>query len=49
MRAYFKMLGFVFSRKREIDSKTMLECSLTLDQHPLLEPGASYEAAHLTW
>jgi len=30
------MLGFVFSRKCEVDSKTMLECSLTLDQHPLM-------------
>jgi hypothetical protein len=42
VRADFEVLGFVFSRKRAVDSKTMLECSLTLDQHPLIEPGASY-------
>jgi hypothetical protein len=35
------MLGFVFSRKREDDGKTMLEFYLNLYQHPLIEPSAS--------
>ena len=42
VRAYFEMLGFVFSRKREVDGKTMLEFYLDLYQHPLIEPSESY-------
>ena len=41
VRAYFEMLGFVFSRKREVDGKTMLEFYLDLYQRPLIEPSES--------
>jgi len=37
VRVYFEMLGFTFSRKRDIDGKTMLEFYLNLYQHPLIE------------
>ena len=40
VRAYFEMLGFVFSRKREVDGKTMLEFYLDLYRQPLIEPSA---------
>ena len=42
---YFEMLGFLFSRKREDDGKTMLEFYLDLYQHPLIEPIASTRPA----
>lgn len=42
VRTYFEMLGFVFSRKREADGKTMLEFYLNLYQHPLIEPSPSH-------
>jgi acyl dehydratase len=38
VRTYFEMLGFVFSRKREVNGKTMLEFYLDLYKHPLIEP-----------
>jgi acyl dehydratase len=38
VRAYFEMLGFVFSRKREVNGKTMLEFYLDLYRHPLIDP-----------
>ena len=39
--AYFEMLGFMFTRRREVDGKTMLEFYLDLYRHPLIEPGAT--------
>ena len=41
VRAYFELLGFVFSRRREVDGKTMLEFYLNLYQHPRIESSAS--------
>jgi acyl dehydratase len=38
VRTYFEMLGFVFSRKREVYGKTMLEFYLDLYRPPLIEP-----------
>ena len=38
VRIYFEMLGFIFSKKREAESKTMLEFYLDLYQPPLIEP-----------
>ncbi len=40
VRAYFEMLGFVFSRRREVAGKTMLEFYLDLYRQPLIEPNA---------
>jgi hypothetical protein len=38
VRVYFEMLGFAFSKKREVTGRTMLEFYLDLYQHPLIEP-----------
>jgi hypothetical protein len=40
VRTYFEMLGFVFSRKREVDGKSMLEFYLDLYRPPQIEPSA---------
>jgi hypothetical protein len=37
VRTYFEMLGFVFSRKREVDGKSMLEFHLDLYRRPQVE------------
>ena len=41
VKAYFEMLGFVFSRKREVDDKTMLEFYIDLYQPPAIDSSAT--------